>query len=238
MLKIGQRQRVNTSKDAKSEIINIQIAFFGLLALLLAFNFTLASNRFEMRKQIMMEQSNAIETSYLRINLLPPSEQLPLQNAYRVYVNDMLEFFQREHTITKLKYIDLQIRQIQDQIWSLAMAAIAKNQQPIYSALYIISLNNVFDEYNSFITSTFNHVPDASVYLLFIVSLFTMGLIGYSNGLDNKPNKITMILCSIVIALVITIILDLDRPFRGLIQMSDKNYIDLQQTMNAVEKTQ
>ncbi len=234
--KLGQMQRVNTSNDAKTEVTGIQVAFFGLLALLLAFSFTMSATRFETRKQLILQESNAIGTSYLRTELLAQPQQLALQNTFRTYVATLLEFYNAAKNSNDIMALNQQILNIQNQLWSLGVAAAAKDPRPFYSIFFLTSLNSVIDDYNSLITSARNHVPDLAIWLLFFVAIFTMGLTGYRNGLDDKPNNMSMILCSIVIATVIFVILDLDRPVAGLIQVSEKNFIDLQNSIKATAK--
>lgn len=54
---------------------------------------------------------------------------------------------------------------------------------------------------------------------------------GYGNGLDGQKYRCSSTTTAVLIALVILLIVDLDRPRRGLIEVSQKSMIDLKQTL-------
>jgi hypothetical protein len=71
------------------------------------------------------------------------------------------------------------------------------------------------------------------IWLMFGIFILTAGVIGFSVGIAGpRPSAITYILI-VLIVLLMTVILDLDRPRRGLIQVSQKSMIDTQQMINS-----
>ena len=68
---LGRRSQSNTGDDSRSQIYTIQGATLGLLALLLGFTFAMAMSRYDTRKQMVLDESNAIGTTFLRAQLLP-----------------------------------------------------------------------------------------------------------------------------------------------------------------------
>ena len=70
-------------------------------------------------------------------------------------------------------------------------------------------------------------------YLLFAVSAFALGQIAYSSGLTGHRHPIANVLFAGIIALVLVIIMDIDRPRRGLIQVSQDSMLRLQETLQA-----
>lgn len=50
---------------------SVVAASLGLLAFMLAFTFGIASNRYDARKQIVLDEVNTIGTTYLRADTLP-----------------------------------------------------------------------------------------------------------------------------------------------------------------------
>ena len=53
----------------------IEAAVFALLGLLLAFTFGGAMTRLETRRELIVQEANAIGTAYLRLDVLPAAEQ-------------------------------------------------------------------------------------------------------------------------------------------------------------------
>jgi type II secretory pathway pseudopilin PulG len=70
---LGRRARANIDETAKSQASSLQGAILGLLALLLAFTLSMAISRYEARKQVIVDEANAIGTTYLRAKMLLPS---------------------------------------------------------------------------------------------------------------------------------------------------------------------
>lgn len=64
------------------------------------------------------------------------------------------------------------------------------------------------------------HVPEVVLYLLFLVFIASGGILGYSSGLSGKRVMSPTMMVSFLIALIVFIIIDLDRPKRGLIQVN------------------
>ena len=54
--RIGRRRIQQTRKDAKSQISTIEAGILGVLGLLLGFTGSMAVMRFEMRKQLVLEE--------------------------------------------------------------------------------------------------------------------------------------------------------------------------------------
>jgi hypothetical protein len=89
---LGRKAGRTTSDRARSQIGAIQAAILGLLALLLGFTFAMAMSRFDIRKQLVLDEANAIGTTYLRTQLLPEPQRQELAELLRRYVRVRLEF--------------------------------------------------------------------------------------------------------------------------------------------------
>src|SRR5262245_65578452 len=62
-------------------------ATLGLLAFVLAFTFGMAASRFDARKQLVVEDANAIGTTYLRAWLLPEPSGARIRRQLREYLD-------------------------------------------------------------------------------------------------------------------------------------------------------
>jgi prepilin signal peptidase PulO-like enzyme (type II secretory pathway) len=70
------------------------------------------------------------------------------------------------------------------------------------------------------------HVPEPVLFLLFSVFVTVVGMLGYNSGLGNKRPAFPTILLFTLIILVVFIIIDLDRPKRGIIQVNQDSLHD------------
>ncbi len=66
----------------------IQAAVFALLGLLLGFTFANGISHLDQRRQLIVQESNAIGTAYLRLDLLPASQQQEMRQLFRQYLGN------------------------------------------------------------------------------------------------------------------------------------------------------
>ncbi len=83
---LGRRSRAEETDADRSRLTGVEAAIFGLMGLMIAFTFSGASARYEMRRQLIVEEANAIGTAYLRLDLLPAASQPALREKFRRYV--------------------------------------------------------------------------------------------------------------------------------------------------------
>src|SRR6266436_2091797 len=88
--RIGLRRDPGDPQDAGAEIGVVDTAVFALLGLLIAFTFSGAASRWDTRRQLLVEEANAISTAYLRLDVLPPDAQSALREQFRQYVDARL----------------------------------------------------------------------------------------------------------------------------------------------------
>ena len=69
--RLGRKSEPRTPESIKSQIFTVEAAILGILALLLGFTMSMAVSRFETRKQLVLEEADAIGTARLRAQLLP-----------------------------------------------------------------------------------------------------------------------------------------------------------------------
>lgn len=74
--RLGRRFGDRIPDGIKSEISTVETGILSVLALLLGFTTSMAVSRFELRKQLVLEESDAIGTSLLRAQLIPARQVL------------------------------------------------------------------------------------------------------------------------------------------------------------------
>jgi hypothetical protein len=227
----GDRVPSGWTDSAKAPVLAISGAIFGLLALLLGFTFSMSLNRFEQRKELVVQEANAIGTTYLRARLLPQPEQSAMVALLRTYVDTRLDFFNFRQNPEQFKATLNRTGQLQDELWSHAASVLPKTNPPVTAGLLIQSLNEVIDLHTKRLTAMENHVPEPVLLLLVAVAIMAGLTVGYACGLQNRRHFFSTMIMALLIAMVITIILDLDRPSRGLIQVSQNSMIRLRDSI-------
>lgn len=208
---------------------SIQASILGLLALLLGFTFSMAMQRFDNRNMALIDEANAIGTAILRIQLLPDKYKTEAGDHFRNYVKLRVDVGKVDLTKqAERKAYNKQIVDIQNRLWGLAISATNEDPRPVTTGAFVKSLNDVIDSQGKRNALLQMHVPEIVIVLLFVVFISSGGILGYSGGLSGKRVFAPVVLVSLLITLVVFIIIDLDRPKRGLIQVNREAMIELQ----------
>jgi hypothetical protein len=230
----GRRKRELVSDEVKSQISVLQGSLLGLLALLLGFTFSMTVSRFDLRKQLILEEANAIGTTYLRAGLLPEPHASQAAELLREYVGLRVALSESgvdETSRSKLQEANEKVEKLHDQLWSVARGVESKEPRSVSTGLFIQSLNEVIDLHTKRVIALDNHVPEPVILMLWGVGLLSMGLTSYSCSLAGWRHYVATALMALLIASVIGLIMDIDRPQRGFIRVSQKSILMLQETM-------
>jgi hypothetical protein len=226
--RIGGRFRKGADETDKSHVDALQSALLGLLALLLGFSFAMSMARYDARKALVLKEANAIGTTYLRTDFLPADLGTQARKVLRTYVDSRLEFVAAKNDQAKLERALASGAGMQTQLWSIAGRAAALDPRSVPVGLFAASLNDVIDVSEERRTAFENHVPEAVLALLIFVSCGALAFIGCGSGLVGRRHLPSTISFAVISALVLVVILDMDRPRRGLIQVSQNSMLRLQ----------
>src|SRR5256885_912298 len=96
-LEIGYRLGRNSENPdlAHEGIGAIEAAVFALLGLLLGFSFAGGTSRLDARRQLIVQESNAIGTAYLRLDTLAAGDQTEMRRLFREYLDARLRVYQK-----------------------------------------------------------------------------------------------------------------------------------------------
>ena len=229
---IGRFVQEHTDSEVKALTGSIQASILGLLALLLGFTFSMAMQRYDSRSMALIDEANALGTAVLRIQLLPPELQDDARHLLREYID--LRVAAGKIDLTKHHERDAyngRIADLQHQLWSLAIQATNQDPRAVTTGVFVKSLNDVIDMQGKRSALLRMHVPETVLLLLFIVFISAGGMMGYSGGLSGKRIVAPVVLVSLLITLIVFLIIDLDRPRRGLIQVNQDAMLELQRSM-------
>lgn len=227
--RVGRFVQSQTDNEVKVLTGSIQASILGLLALLLGFTFSMSMQRYDNRSMALIEESNAIGTAMLRVQLLPEEYKKEADKLFREYVDLRVTIGQLDLTkIEERNIYNKRVAKIQSDLWSLAISATNSDPRPVTTGAFVKSLNDVIDSQGKRNALLQMHVPEVVLILLFVVFVSSGGIMGYSAGLSGKRMIAPIILVSLLITLIVFIIIDLDRPKRGLIQVNQEVMIELQ----------
>jgi hypothetical protein len=202
-------------------------ATLGLLAFILAFTFGMAASRFDVRKQMVVEDANAIGTTYLRVSFMPEPPASKLRLLLREYTDTRVDAgLHPERFPAALARSE----ELQRMIWSEASAAVTQHPN-VLTALFMDALNNMIDTHGLRLAAIRNRIPLAIWFFLFVTAGVGMLSIGYHAGLSGSRRSVAATALVVAFSGVIMLIADLDRPEKGFLRINQQAMIDLQKSI-------
>jgi uncharacterized membrane protein YbhN (UPF0104 family) len=224
-----QHRKKKTKEIKLGSIIG---ALLGLLAFILAFTFGSATSRYDAKKQLLLDEVNAIGTTFLRTDFLAASERAEAKKLLKKYVDMRVEVLKNP---ANLPQIILESEKIQSQLWSQISSAQNKEAEPILLGLYVQSLNEVIDLQTKRVTVGLQYrIPGIIWTTLYFITILTMLAVGYEFGLSGVSNIFISFILSLAFSAIIVLIADLDRGVAGTLQISQQPLLELQQKLNSV----
>lgn len=227
----GQYRKKKSEEVQLAPVGSVVGAAFGLLAFMLAITFQIAANRYDARKQLLLEEVTEIRTGYLRAGLIPEPYRSSTKKLLVEYVDLRVDLANDASTLNAGLS---RSQQILDSLWKYTEALAGQDRSSEVYALYTTSVNDMIDAYNQRITVSLQyHIPGAVLFVLFIISFVSMFVLGYQFGISGKGSFRLIILLSIIFAFVMFLILALDQPEKGLATINQKPMFTLQQQLHS-----
>lgn len=223
------RFRRTSSPETDAPVGSMVGATLGLLAFILAFTFGLAASRFDERRHVVLDEANAIGTTYLRARLLAEPHGAEIRRLLRQYVELRLQAVQQQRVEQLMPEID----KLHRQLWSEAEAAARMDRSNI-TGLFIQSLNETIDLHATrLMVGMRSRIPLIIWGTLYAVAFLAMATMGYQGGLSGTRRSIAALAVVTIFSIVIFLIMDLDRPLEGHLNTSQQPMVDLQLSMEA-----
>jgi hypothetical protein len=222
--------RCRYSEDEKEAPVGAIVgATLGLLAFVLAFSFGLAATRFDARRQMVVEEANAIGTTYLRAGLLPDGRSVKIRQSLREYVDARLEVIQTGD----IEQVFRRTEELHRELWNEAEAVGQQHPDSIVVGLFIQALNETIDVHaKRVLVGLQNRLPGVLWATLYLVTMLTMAGVGYHEGLSRSRRSLAILVLVLTFSAILTMVADLDRPREGFLTVSQKAMIDLRDMIN------
>ena len=216
---VGHRVR-HLSDTLREPFGVLQAALLGLVALLLAFGLSLAVSRYETRRSNIVSEANAIGTAYLRAQTLAEPVRSRSLDLLVGYTRSALRFSDAVPGSDEADAARAQEARIQRRLWSLAGDALDTAPTASAPRLYVETLNEMIDAETVRVASLSNRVPTAVLALEVLGSALALGLLAAYLVLVGR-GVFAVLLASALVAFLLLVTTDLDRPTRGMIQVPD-----------------
>jgi hypothetical protein len=229
--RLGRRAERRAAEKGTSQLSVVESGILALLALMLGFTMLMAVTRFEARRQLVLEEANAIGTSYLRAQLLPPPESTDIANLVRQYLEARIQYANVSDDLDRTKARREEALRLQNEIWTRVVACAQKDPSPVRAGLLLQSLNQAIDLESARWAAFQNHVPAIVIYVNGVLGLLAAILVGYAFGIEGRRQIFLTCVLALAITVVLAVIVELDQPRRGFIRVSQQPFIDLHQSL-------
>jgi hypothetical protein len=225
--RLALRRSVNADAQHHEQIVAARDGIGVLLSLLLGFTLAMGLPRFDERKQLVVDEANSIGTTALRAEALPEPARTKMLALLRQYVDARMEFSRDGVSPDQVQAGLLRSGEIQKELWGVAIGA-ARENPTSNTSLLLESLNETFDENEKRVAARENRVPPAVWFMLVLMSALTCLTVGYS-----MPRRFwyVMLLTPLMIAIVLTLVADLDSPRSGWIRVTQPSMERLRQSL-------
>jgi hypothetical protein len=194
----------------------IEGSLLGLLALLLAFTFSMAAERFEERRKVVIEEANDIASAIHNADLYSDGVKKEIRNYLQQYVEARIDYFEARRDQEKIAAALIKTSSLQDKLFSVAIDD-ARNKEVLTRAQLMMPVLQAMDENVSVRENLRLATVPVLVYLLLLLLCFTASfMVGYKQP-EKKLDRIMMWIFIVMTSLAIYLIVDLDRPRSGLI---------------------
>jgi len=192
-------------------------AMLGLLGLLLGFALSMAIARWDTRRDVIVAESNAIGTLSLRAGLLEDPLRGQLQEALRAYSSARIGLGGSRSRPDLLREARLESEALHVAIWSVVESANRPTTANATLASLISSANELIDLHELRLASNENHLPPALILLLLALGALSVAFLAWSFGAAAHRGRTPMLLLALLIGAVLLLIMDVNRPQRGIV---------------------
>ncbi len=230
--RLGRPRAAAASEALRSHIGVVQGSLLGLLALVLGFTFAVALQHFDARNQAVVTEANALGTTWLRAVLLPEPARGELRGLLSQYVDARIDESHLTLAADAARHAALaRTDELIEALWAATGRALAADDRVTTTGLFVQTLNDAIDAYGARSAALDRHVPEVVLWILFVTFAVSAGVLGYGAGLAAHRPPLASVLLVLLMVVVSYLIVDLDRPRRGLVQVSQQPMLSLRASM-------
>ena len=218
---IGRRMIAQAGPALPPNIGSLESAVFALLGLLIAFTFSGALTRFDVRRAQAVDEVNAMGTAYLRIDLLAPAAQPRMRDTFREYVDARIATYAKLPDVHAAKAEFARSQQLQTEIWRQAVQATTREAggRPEVALLVMPALNDMFNFTTLRVAATQIHPPSIIYGMLIAFALASALLAGYQSASEKMYDWVHQIGFAAIVSITVYVILDIEYPRLGLVRI-------------------
>ena len=200
----------------------VEGALLSLFGLFIGFTFSMASYRFDHRRETIIAEANNIGTAILRTDLYPDSARTEIRSHLKLYLEYRIAYYDAVVDESLIKASLEGANKESGIIWNI-ITSLGKNPENREATLLMVpALNEMIDIVTTRESAKNGRVPTSVLWVLIVLSLCSSFIAGYGTR-GKSINYVVSLFFIVMITSSIYLIIDLDRPRRGLINTDDAN---------------
>jgi hypothetical protein len=224
------RRRRSLDESAREDFAVVLASTLTLLGLIIGFSFSMATSRYDQRKNLEEAEANTIGTEYVRADLLPSADAVKVRALLRNYLDQRVLFYTTRDE-QQLRQIDVRTAQLQSELWSAVLAPAAAQPTPVV-ALAVSGMNDVLNSQGYTQAAWWNRIPVAAWGLMGAIAIYSNLLLGYG-ARSAKAGRVLHLVMPLVVSISFFLIADIDSPRRGVILLNPQNLVSLAESLRA-----
>jgi len=222
------RRRQVLEDDLRHDLDVVVAAILTLLGLIIGFSFSMATTRYDQRKNYEEAEANAIGTEYVRADLLPAADAARVRSLLSDYLDQRILFYQTRNQ-TGLRQVNDATAHLQAELWSAVQPAGAP-PTPLL-ALAVSGMNDVLNSQGYTQAAWLNRIPTAAWIMMLGIAIFANVMFGYG-ARRATPGVIHLVVLPLVLSIAFFLIADIDSPRAGVIRVAPQNLMSLAQSLH------
>ena len=223
-----RKRQQDMDKEVSHDFEIVLTATLTLLGLIIGFTFSMATNRYDQRKNYEEAEANAIGTEYVRVDLLPASDAANVRNLLKKYLDLRILYYQTRGA-RDLELINAHTATLQIELWSAVKVPVTSQQSSI-TALVLSGMNDVLNSQGYTQAAWWNRIPTGAWGLMTAVAICACLLVGYTAH-RAADGHIRLLILPLILSIAFFLIADIDGPRRGVIRVLPQNLISLAQSL-------
>ena len=215
-------------EEERQDLATVEAATLTLLGLIIAFSFSMAISRYDLRKNYEAEEANAIGTEYLRVGLLPNTDADKIRGLLKEYLRERIMFYETRDG-RELRKIDTNTSRIEAELWS-TIRTVARAEPTPTIALAVWGMNDVLNNRGYTQAAWWNRIPAAAWDLMISIAILCNLVLGY--GTHRTGHHLFLVL-PLALSISFLLIADVDSPRGGIIRVLPQNLISLSDSLQA-----
>jgi ABC-type glycerol-3-phosphate transport system permease component len=223
-------RRAKSVPNAHEGFGAIEAAVFGIFGLLLSLSFVGAGSRLDVRRSLIVEETNAMADAYTLVDLLPASDQPDVRRLFREYVDLRLLISQEPDEALDESQIH-HSRSLQQAILLHAINA-TKTGDAGGARLLLSATNQMKDVATKKTIAKQTHLSTV-VFALLAAAALLSGLVAGFGMARGRRNWLSVVVYALIVTITLYVMLDMEYPRNGLIGIAtaDRAMIDFRDSI-------